>query len=366
MVMLKQDSLDKEQARIAAMRARAEARTQRFMNARVRTMGVDKAGLDAQVEAKRLAKEAEKKADMDQASYDQQVARVLEEQEEQARLERAAQMEALKSDLSYQCTLPKNQTPKLGDKIEAESCSIGAAQNFAGEDKTREERRRLQQAQMRQWTSQQKAEKIARAMEEKEDDMRFHQYLSAVDEMRGQLEEEEKAVARADRLNNRMLNEEQARLTAESRANEAALQAKLAELELEHAKNDPFLNEETDFAKSAIADYRVRPDHFKGYSEAQVKYIFKKNEELVSDHKETKRQEAEVEKAWGQHVAAVTRVMEENEQEAKAQADYLNQLQKEDLEKQVIVQAEKKRQMREDRFGAIDGGFYKGFGTSCR
>ena len=139
MLHQQQDSLDKEEARIAAMRARAEARTQRFLNARVRTMGVDKEGLDAQIEANRLAKEAQKKADMDQASYDQQVARVLEEQEEQARMDRAARIEALKEDLKYQASLPKNDLPRLGDKIEAEACSIGAAQYFAGEDKTREE-----------------------------------------------------------------------------------------------------------------------------------------------------------------------------------------------------------------------------------
>ena len=36
----------------------------------------------------------------------------------------------------------------------------------------------------------------------------------------------------------------------------------------------------------------MRPDHFKGYSEAQVKYIFKKNEELHADHIEAKFQEA--------------------------------------------------------------------------
>jgi hypothetical protein len=219
-------------------------------------MGVDKAGLDAQIESNRLAKEAQKKADADQASYDQQVARVLEEQEEQARLERAARMEQLKDDLMYQASLPKNDLPKIGNKVEAETCSIGAAQYFAGEDKTREERQRLQQAQMRQWTSQQKAEKMARTTEEKEDEMRFHQYLTAVDEMRGQLEMEEKARARGDRLNTRLENEEQARLTAESRANEAALQAQMAEMELHHARTDPFLNEETDFAKSAVADYR--------------------------------------------------------------------------------------------------------------
>ena len=64
--MLQQTSLDKEEKRILAMRARAEARTQKFLNARSRTIGIDLDGLNAQVEEKRLLREAEKKAAADQ------------------------------------------------------------------------------------------------------------------------------------------------------------------------------------------------------------------------------------------------------------------------------------------------------------
>jgi len=66
MVMLQQTSLDKEEKRILAMRARAQSRTERFLNARSRTIGVDVEGLNQQVEEKRQLREAERKADADQ------------------------------------------------------------------------------------------------------------------------------------------------------------------------------------------------------------------------------------------------------------------------------------------------------------
>ena len=47
-------------------------------------------------------------------------------------------------------------------------------------------------------------------------------------------------------------------------------------MELTHGKNDPFLNEETDFGTSAVAPHRVRPDHFKGFNKAQNMYIYSK------------------------------------------------------------------------------------------
>ncbi|GMI11063.1 hypothetical protein TrLO_g10695 [Triparma laevis f. longispina] len=366
MVMLKQNSLDKEEARIAAMRARAEARTQRFLNARTRTMGVDKAGLDAQVEEKRRATEARKQADMDQAAYDQQILRMLEENEAQSRAEKMAALHALRDDLLQKASEPKNQCPKIGESYDAEDCGTGAAQYFAGEDKNAFSRRRLQQTQMKQWTSQQKAEKVARNMEEKEDEMRFHQYLMAVDDMRGQMEGEDKRRTAEERLNFRKLNEEQAALTRATNEQDRQLQAKMDSMELTHGKNDPFLNEETDFGTSAVAPHRVRPDHFKGFNKEQVQWVYAKNGELVEAHQQMKQDERDTEKAWGNHVAAVTRVMEQNEQESKAQANYMNQLQNDTLTQQRAEQKAKKAQSNQDKFGAIEGGFYKGFGTSCR
>lgn len=53
---------EKEQRRIEAMRQRNKERTERFMDARGRTLGVDKLDLDKQIKEKELSKIAQKEA----------------------------------------------------------------------------------------------------------------------------------------------------------------------------------------------------------------------------------------------------------------------------------------------------------------
>jgi len=197
------------------MRARATARTDRFLNARVRTMGIDKEGLDKQIAEKEAAREAERQADLDQAAYDQQIFRILEANEEARKAEKMAGLLQLKADLQEHAALPKNTCDKGGTTIDAENCGTSAAQYFAGEDKGQGERKRLQQAQMRQWTLQQMAEKAARTNEELEDDMRYTQYLNAVNDMREQIQMAEDA--RVSALEQRVLRTGRLRAKSEER-----------------------------------------------------------------------------------------------------------------------------------------------------
>ena len=48
------------------MRARGEARTARFLNSKLRTIGIDKAGLDKQVGEKKKAKQLEKESNLEE------------------------------------------------------------------------------------------------------------------------------------------------------------------------------------------------------------------------------------------------------------------------------------------------------------
>ena len=67
--MLQSAALGKEEQRILAMKARAEARTHRFLNARSRTIGIDVNGLNAQIAEKKQMKEAQRQADADQCKF---------------------------------------------------------------------------------------------------------------------------------------------------------------------------------------------------------------------------------------------------------------------------------------------------------
>ena len=205
------------------------------------------------------------------ASYDQHIVRVLEKNESDDRARKMAEMAQLRDDLLAHAKEPKNSCDKMGNPIDPEQCSAGAAQYFSGEDKLREQRVRMQQAQMRQWTSQQIAEKNARTVEMKEETLRYDQYLSAVDQVRGQMEDSTNRSAAARRLDVRKMNEERAIEQAANKREAAQLNERLNQMEADHAAKSAFLNEETDYGKSALADYRVRPDSFKGYNESQVR-----------------------------------------------------------------------------------------------
>ena len=131
-------------------------------------------------------------------------------------------------------------------------------------------------------------------------------------------------------------------------------------------RKSAFLNEDTEYGKSALADYRVRPDNFKGYNKEQIAYIFKGNQKVQMDQMEQKQKEIEEDMAWAAHQENVSRVMEASEQQDKEHRDYMNKLQTEDIQRQRAELKAKQQKMKEDKFGAIGEGFFQGFGTSCR
>ena len=57
---LQEEILAQEKARLEALRLREQDRAKRFMNAKCRSIGVDKIGIDKQVEEKRLFEIAQK------------------------------------------------------------------------------------------------------------------------------------------------------------------------------------------------------------------------------------------------------------------------------------------------------------------
>jgi len=254
----------------------------------------------------------------------------------------------------------------MGVPIDPENCGTGAAQYFSGEDKLREERIRIQQAQMRQWTSQQIAEKNARSTEIKEESLRYDQYLNAVDQMRGTIEDETAQEVSKRRMMVRQENENAAKWKSEERQRLSQLNDQLNDMEADSMRKSAFLNEDTEYGKSALADYRVRPDNFKGYNKEQIAYIFKGNQKVQMDQMEQKQKEIEEDMAWAAHQENVSRVMEASEQQDKEHRDYMNKLQTEDIQRQRAELKAKQQKMKEDKFGAIGEGFFQGFGTSCR
>ena len=74
-------ALEKEEQRIAAFRVRSEARRDRFLNSRVRSIGVDLPALEKQVAEKQAAAEADRNADAGQVEREQYINMLIERRE---------------------------------------------------------------------------------------------------------------------------------------------------------------------------------------------------------------------------------------------------------------------------------------------
>jgi hypothetical protein len=155
------------QAKLLRKRHEEAERRHRIFDAKRRTIGIDKATLDAQVEEKKMMEEVEKERI---ANFDQQAAyfnNVIKMQELEARQKR----QELERQVKTYGLLHNNKAERSNADIEnppvvpaplsagAEPCGPSSAQAFAGEDMGREARVKAQQLQLRDWYEQQVFEK---------------------------------------------------------------------------------------------------------------------------------------------------------------------------------------------------------------
>ena len=95
-------------------------------------------------------------------------------------------------------------------------------------------------------------------------------------------------------------------------------------------------------------------------------YIFKKNDDLITDHRRKQQEDAAQEKMWADHTDHVVRLMEQNELQNRAAVREQNYQQNAEIQRQREELRQRKEESRKDAFGAIGSGFFDGFGTSCR
>jgi hypothetical protein len=153
--------------KLARKRHEEFERRQRIFDAKRRTIGIDKAALDTQVEEKKMMEEVEKERE---SHFDHQSLyfnNVIKMQEIEARAKRSELERHMKeygllhmnkferdtADIEY----PPKYAPPLMEG--AEPCGASSAQVFSGEDSSRDVRQKAQQLQLRDWYEQQVFEK---------------------------------------------------------------------------------------------------------------------------------------------------------------------------------------------------------------
>ena len=261
---------------------------------------------------------------------------------------------------------PKNEMGKMSAPVIADQCGLASVQKFDGEDRSRATRTALQKAQMRSWTMQQTAEKSAREAEAATEDARYAEYLKTVQEARDVLESEE---ADERRRQTTLMKDDNKALAYERmmKLQDAKQQRALADAkELAVMDADPMLSENTAMMTSALGEQRIRGDHFKGFSKAQIQQIYLDNEDVLRE--KAVRQAAELSDSANfvaQH-EELRKLVEESEYQQKQfqrsmMAEHSAVLEQQKLEQRAMRASEKT----ESR-GHIGPGLMDGFGCSWR
>lgn len=358
----------REAKKLAIKRDVYAKRVDMIQNASSNRVAVDPASCEAIINEKRAAAALAKESDRQQAMENRRINLVLAKAEIDDVERRQAEIEDTKSSWLAQTDrrnrIEADLDPKLNkpQPINPDACGLSACYNFAGEDRLKPERTRLQQRQITKWTATQIEEKKAREADFKNQDHAYAQYLKDIDGVRERIEREAIDEVAQARKQQQQHNIAQAQEQAQLKAERNAAELKANQDEMDNMYNDPFLNE----VQTRNPDGRVRRDNYKGLSKDELKGLFADNQALVKDHTMNKRDDRADDKQWVKQQQMINRVIAEaeiGEQERRQQA--LLDQKAEHFQQMADARAREKANKEASR-GAFDAGFFGKFGTSHR
>lgn len=369
-----------EARRIDALRARKEERRLRFLDARTRSIGIDVDYIAKQQEEKKERARAEREAELRFAREQAAVDRALEGFEIQMEKERKAkdaqtaaewkrQQRMAKYAPDYELrdkdALKKQLPARMGDADPRLGPS--SMQMFTGEDLKEADRRALQQKQMREWCMEQNTLKRAGKIREYEDELAYRRYLEHIEELRKAADaaaaEAEAARIKANKLENDRLAMEAAEARKRAKEEEEAANA----AEIARTVEGGILSEDPADARSALGPHRIRRDHYRGMSAAQVaayreaqaeqrrRAAERKAAEKAEDIEDARRQRDQLR-------AAARLEAQQAAQAAKEKAQYAAAL----AQQRKAFEARAARERKEALEPAFTDGFFGGFGQSDR
>jgi hypothetical protein len=395
-----QDSqLEKQEVRAVAMRQRFQERTQRFLNAKQRTIGIDKEFLDQQVNEKNMVYEEERNKSILEgkfkmhhpkivwrktqqiahslkscsrslpptyhlfsAEHIQQVCEYMEQKElEKQKIQFELQQE-INETLAHQASQPKNNALGKGEPLDLDKCGPSSLQRFGGEDNMFSERKKMQQQQLRHWCSQGFRERSDKYNDEKEKENEYAKCVVEEDRVRCEVALDEERQRRELEVSVMIEN----KVMAEQRRKR---HADVKRVRINAEKNvtaSPFLCEDTEYSESAAFGHHVRPDHFKGFPADKLQSIVADNDRVVKEREFLHQEEIRRKEEWVELQNRMISQTEELEQKKLKIRDEDNKVHVQTLHLQREELREKREQMEKDRFGDVGNGFFQKFGTSCR
>jgi len=362
---------EKEQKRIERRRKDEEDRKARVLqDPRTLKMAVDTDFLAEQIRQKKEAKEAERKREMEEASAIRNTVTYLDQLESQRDRQKREEAAAVKnynrtqSDLTQlRATFPRKVEPAPLLELGGQS----GLRTFQGEDPASSERSRRQQQQLRDWSTQQSAEKEERMRQEREQQRLYAERTAQMDQTIFQMEQaqyqQKQAQLAADREFNRQLAEQKREKEMQFKVNETANNAE----ELKYHNTSDFMTENPATQIRTSSPNRVIPYAFKGLTPEQQEAIRQERELQIRQKELQKQREQEDQARWDQAQAQQGALLAERERIiASRQREVMQRLQEEN---QRTAQEQKERNAKRNaqlKSNQPTNDYFSQFGTSAR
>ncbi|NWI45380.1 RIBC2 protein, partial [Picathartes gymnocephalus] len=368
-----------EAAAVELRRRRELLRRGRIFNARIRTIGIDKDALDAQVKERKI-QEAAEKAEHERFAHDMKkndkLMCLLEERQKnevkdlnraliefQQNFQRAETRREF--DLNDPQALKKDRPARVSD--DDPRCTISGMQKFMGEDLNYDQRMKFQKEQLREWSLQQQKDwKNALADQKLADDL-YDKYRIELDKkiMEEQRKEEEsrRVVCTATKNFNRI----QAAELDHKNELEKAQKIKDDMDEITCLLRGDFLSENPEQAIGPLGKHHVLVDRWKGMNQEQLMAIRQFQKEQAQEKVRVREQERRRDAEWDRQrlQAARAQLLWERRQQRQDRAlrrdlDVLNaELSQEQKAKNIYLKEEEYSNIPTDEF-------YAQFNTTTR
>ncbi|NXR31884.1 RIBC2 protein, partial [Zosterops hypoxanthus] len=309
-----------EAAALERRRRRELLRRERIFNPRIRTIGVDKDALDAQVKERKIQEAAEKaqheRFAHDMKKNDKLMCLLEERQKNEIKDINKALSEFHKNcqrpetrrefDLNDPQALKKDRPARVSD--DDPRCTISSMQKFMGEDLNCDQRMKFQKEQIREWSlQQQKDRKNALADQKLADDI-YDKFRIELDRkiMEEQRKEEEsrRVVCEATKTFNRI----QAAELDHKNELEKAQKIKDDMDEITCLLRGDFLSENPEQAIGPCSKHPVLVDRWKGMNQEQLMAIRQFQKEQALEKERAREQERRRDAEWDRQRLQAARV----------------------------------------------------------
>ncbi|NWW30430.1 RIBC2 protein, partial [Panurus biarmicus] len=368
-----------EAAALERRRRRELLRRERIFNARIRTIGIDKDALDAQVKERKI-QEAAEKAQHERFAHemkknDKLMCLLEERQKNEIKEINKALNEFQKNfqkpetrrefDLNDPQALKKDRPARVSD--DDPRCTVSGMQKFVGEDLNYDQRMKFQKEQLREWSLQQQKDwKNALADQKLADDL-YDKFRIELDRkiMEEQRKEEEsrRVVCTATKTFNKI---QVAELDHKNEL-EKAQKIKDDMDEITCLLRGDFLSENPDQAIGPCSKHPVLVDRWKGMNQEQLMAIRQFQKEQALEKMRAREQERRRDAEWDRQrlQAARAQLLWERHQQRQ------NQVQRQDLDvRNAELSQEQKAKniyLKEEEYSNIPTEeFYAQFNTTTR